>query len=99
MHIERKDTEGEATFIVMEEMTAQNVSGLTDELSHFVKSDSRDAVIDLSYVRKIDSMAIAALIRFKNMMTEEGRRMHLANPSDNILRVLDISGLDKFLLE
>ncbi|MBN2160393.1 MAG: STAS domain-containing protein [Spirochaetes bacterium] len=99
MHIERKDAEGECTFIIMEEMTAQNVTGLSDELTHFVKTDTRDANIDLSYVRKIDSMAIAALIRFKNMMTEEGRKMHLVNPNDNILRVLDISGLDKFLLE
>jgi anti-anti-sigma factor len=99
MHIERKESEGEITFIIMEEMASHNISGLADELSHFVRTDTRDAIIDLSYVRKIDSMAIATLIRFKNMLTEDGRKMHLVNPNDNILRVLDISGLDKFLLE
>jgi anti-anti-sigma factor len=99
MNIERRDAGGEATFIIMEDLVSQNISNLMDELNHFIRSDTRDAIIDLSYVRKIDSISIAALIRFKNALAEGGRNMQLTNPNETVLRVLELAGLEKFLLE
>jgi anti-anti-sigma factor len=99
MHIERKDSDGETIFIIMEELGSSNVTALSDELGHFVRTDTRNAVIDLSFVRKIDSISIAALIRIKNMLAENGRTMHLTNPNENVFRVLELAGLEKFLLE
>ncbi len=99
MSIERKDTEAETTFIVTDELLTANINILNDELARFVKSDARDAVIDLAFVQKIESFSIAALIRFKNMLNERGRTMHLINPNEQVFRVLELAGLDKFLLE
>lgn len=99
MNIERKDTDFESTFIIMDEMVSQNINTLTDELGHFIKNDTRDAIIDLSYVRKIDSISIATLIRIKNSLAEKNRTIHLINPNETVLRVLELSGLEKFLLE
>ncbi|OHD63930.1 MAG: hypothetical protein A2176_14975 [Spirochaetes bacterium RBG_13_51_14] len=99
MNIERKDIEGESIFIIMDELVSHNISYLSDELHRFAKNETGDAIIDLTYVRKIDSMSIAALIRFKNMLADNGRTMHLINPSETVLRVLELSGLEKFLLE
>lgn len=99
MNIERKETEFETTFIIMDEMVSQNMTLLSEEFNHFVRTDTRDAVVDLSFVRKIDSMSIATLIRFKNALTEKGRTMHLSNPTETVLRVLELSGMDKFLME
>jgi len=99
MNIERKENEFETTFVIMDDLVSHNMTMLSDEFSHFVRNDKRDAIVDLTFVRKIDSMSIATLIRFKNSMTEKGRSMHLANPNETVLRVLELSGMDKFLLE
>jgi STAS domain. len=99
MNIERKDTVGEAVFIIMDDLVSHNINNLTDEFNHFTRTDSRDAIIDLSYVRKIDSTSIAALIRFKNALAEDGRTMQLTNPNEIVLRILELAGLEKFLLE
>ena len=99
MNIERKDSDYESTFLIMDELVSSNITFLTDELSHFIKTDTRDAIIDLSYVRKIDSISIATLIRIKNSLAEKGRNMHLVNPNETVLRVLELSGLEKFLME
>jgi len=99
MNIERKDSDFESTFIIMDELISQNVSFLADELNLFIKNDTRDAILDLSYVRKIDSVSIATIIRIKNALAEKGRTMHLVNPNETVLRVLELSGLEKFLLE
>jgi anti-anti-sigma factor len=99
MNIERKENEFETTFVVMDDLVSHNMTMLSDEFNHYVRTDTRDAIVDLTFVRKIDSMSIATLIRFKNSMTEKGRSMHLSNPNETVLRVLELSGMDKFLLE
>jgi anti-anti-sigma factor len=99
MNFERKENEFETTFVILDDMVSQNTMLLSDEFNYFVRNDTRDAIVDLSFVRKIDSMSIATLIRFKNSMTEKGRSMHLANPTEAVLRVLELSGMDKFLME
>lgn len=99
MNIERKDSELEVTFIIMDELISRNIAALTDELNHFIKNEKKDAIIDLSYVRKIDSVSIASLIRIKNALAENGRTMHIINPNDTVLRVLELAGLEKFLME
>ncbi len=99
MNIERRDSLGETTFIIMDDLVSNNIANLMDELNHFTRTDTKDAILDLSYVRKIDSISIAALIRFKNALAENGRNMHLTNPNEMVLRVLELAGLEKFLLE
>ena len=99
MIIERIEGDSECTFIILCELVSQNINAITDELNRFAKDDTRDAVIDLASVRKIDSMSIAALIRFKNALSEKNRSLSLINPNETVLRVLELSGLERFLME
>jgi anti-anti-sigma regulatory factor len=43
-------------------------------------------------------MSLATLIRIKNKLTENHRKMVLVNPSDGVMRVLELAGLESFLL-
>ncbi len=99
MVIERIEGDSECTFIILCELVSQNINAVTEELNRFAKSDTRDAVIDLASVRKIDSMSIAALIRFKNALSEKNRTLSLVNPNETVLRVLELSGLERFLMD
>lgn len=99
MVIERIEGDSECTFIILCELVSQNINSVTEELNRFAKSDTRDAVIDLASVRKIDSMSIAALIRFKNALSEKNRTLSLVNPNETVLRVLELSGLERFLMD
>ncbi len=99
MVIERIEGNSECTFIILCELVSQNINAVTEELNRFAKSDTRDAVIDLASVRKIDSMSIAAMIRFKNALSEKNRTLSLVNPNETVLRVLELSGLERFLMD
>ena len=99
MVIERIEGDSECTFIILCELVSQNINAVTEELNRFAKNDTRDAVLDLASVRKIDSMSIAALIRFKNALSEKNRSLSLVNPNETVLRVLELSGLERFLMD
>ena len=99
MNIEQIETETEITFLLTDNLISHNANFLADAFTLFVKQDARDAIIDLTYVKKINSMSIAALIRLKNMLADKGRKMHLINPNETVFGMLELSGLDKFLLE
>jgi len=99
MKIERKETGSDVTFILLDDLLSPHINQFSDEMNQFVKNDMRHAILDFSCVRKIDSMAIAAVIRLKNALTERGRSLHLINPNETVLRVLELSGLEKYLLD
>jgi anti-anti-sigma factor len=99
MVIERIEGDSECTFIILCELISQNINAVTEELNRFAKNDTRDAILDLASVRKIDSMSIAALIRFKNALSEKNRSLSLVNPNETVLRVLELSGLERFLMD
>jgi anti-anti-sigma factor len=99
MSIERKESPLEIAFILTDELVNKSITLLTEEFIRFTKNDKRDAVIDLTNVKKLNSVAIAALIRFKNMLADDGRKMHLINTNETVLRVLELSGMERFLLD
>src|ERR1700744_4179576 len=53
-----------------------------------------DVVIGLEHCEFIDSMALAALVREHDRGQEDGRRLVMAAPTDQIRRVLRVSRLD-----
>ena len=67
-------------------------------INDFIKNDSRDIIVDLKSLQFIDSLTLAALIRFRRKLSLEGRSLKVINYNDNILRVIELSGLDDFLL-
>ena len=77
---------------------SQYLNIFESNINEFIKSDSRDIVLDMKSLHNIDSLTLAALIRFRRKLSLEGRTIKLLNYNDNILRVIELSGLDEFLL-
>ena len=98
MNIDIVDSTDERTYIIKSDMISSNVMKFEADLNDFIRDDDRDVIIDLAYITKIDSMSIAAIIRIKNKLTEDGRNLKLINPSDGVMRVLELAGLESFLL-
>ena len=98
MKIEIENTDLEKILIIKEELIAPNINQLEKEMNQYIWEDDKDIIINLINVTKIDSMSIATLIRIKNKLTEEDRILKLTNPSEGVMRVLELAGLDEFLL-
>jgi anti-anti-sigma factor len=97
--IEYHDNETIRTFVLKDEIIASRLLKLEDTLNTFIREDDRNAVIDLVDINKIDSMALAALIRVKNKLALSGRSLNVINPSEGVIRVLEMAGLDSFLMD
>lgn len=77
---------------------SQYLNVFESSINEFIKSDSRDIVVDMKSIQYIDSLTLAALIRYRRKLSLEGRNLKLINYNDTILRVIELSGLDEFLL-
>ena len=94
---EMTDNSSERVFIVKnEELPFMNI--LEERILDFVKKDERDVVIDFQYLMIFDSVALAALIRIKRKLAAMDRVLKLVNYNQTILRVIELSGLEDFLL-
>lgn len=99
MNLEVIDTELERTFIIKEESLSKHFNKFEEILINFVKEDSRDVIIDLSSVQKIDSMSLATLLRIKKKLGEKDRSLNISNPNESVVRILELAGLDSYLLD
>jgi anti-anti-sigma factor len=68
------------------------------KINEFIKTVEDELILDLGELTTLDSSTLAAFIRFKRKLTETGRSMKLINYNENILRVIELSGLEEFLL-
>ena len=96
---EMSDNDIERTYHLKEDLVATNIKRFEEEFNKFILEDTRDIILDLKQVSKIDSMSIAALIRIKKKLSEKDRTLKLINPNEGVLRVLDLSGLETYLLD
>mgnify|MGYP001460035062 CR=1 FL=1 len=90
------DSSDERTFFIHNDVLSNH---LDDTFNEFVREDKRDAVIDLAAITKLNSMTLAAFLRIKKKLNEKNRNLYLSNPSPGVLRVLELAGLDSFLLD
>jgi anti-anti-sigma factor len=60
-----------------------------------------DIVVGMEGCEFIDSLALAALLRARDRMANDGRRLVLAGPTAQVRRVLEVSGLllDDFVFD
>lgn len=93
------ENEHEIVFFADGEFITSNIRHIEAEIMEYVDKSDKDIVIDMSNQTKIDSMAIAALIRIKNKLIDKERGFKIINPGMGVTRVLEISGLENFLLE
>lgn len=78
--------------VVRGEVDADN----RDELGATVLDDSERAskvVLDLSGLTFIDSSGIGELLRINQVVTERGQEFAIVNPSEQVMRILEMTGL------
>jgi anti-sigma B factor antagonist len=69
------------------------VAGKLDEVLDAAVDGSEMVLIDLGPCEFIDSSGIAVILRAHTRMTEGGRRLAVYGPSDQVLRILSMTGL------
>jgi len=99
MEMEIIDSNAERTYVIKEKLLSANFLRFEEILNEFVHDDERDILINLANVQKIDSMWIAALLRVKKKLIDKGRTLRLTNPTESVMKVLELSGLDSYLLD
>ena len=71
--------------------TEKRVAELLDEYL------PRDCVLDLSSLGFMDSSGIAVIAKLSRQMKQLGGRLWIENPGRQVLRVLDMSGLERMV--
>jgi anti-anti-sigma factor len=69
------------------------VADQLDEVLSAAASECDCVLVGLASCTFIDSSGIAVILRARNRMEEEGRRLAVYGPSDQVLRVLSMTGL------
>jgi len=93
------DSDNEKTFVLQKSSDNFQINLLEEKINEFIKNDDRDLILDLKGLNLLDSSSLAAFIRFKRKLKTTGRMMRLVNYNESILRVIELSGLDDFLLD
>ncbi len=75
------------------ELGLVDVDRLQEALNE-VPAETRSILIGLEDCEFIDSIALAALLRGRDRMAESGRRLAIFGARGQVLRVLEISGLN-----
>lgn len=97
--MEITENEHEIIIFLNAELISANIRAIESEINRYIETSTKEITLDLAQQVKIDSMSIAALIRIKNKLIEKGRGFKILNPSEGVTRVLEISGLESFLLD
>lgn len=69
------------------------VAGQLDEVLNSAVTECERVLVDLERCAFIDSSGIAVILRAHNRMEEDGRRLVVYASSDQVLRVLSMTGL------
>ncbi len=78
---------GQIDLCSADEVAALGALGLTER-------GVRTLVVRMKGVTFIDSTGIGALVRIRNIALEFDKRLVLSEPSERVLRILEITGLD-----
>ncbi len=92
------ETNNERNYLLDDNIISGSPSVFETELNEFIKNETMDAVIDLMSVSRIDSLFIAILIRSKKKLTDKNRNLILINPNEAVIRMIEIAGLESYLL-
>ena len=93
------DSENETTFRLQNSSESLQLNLLEEKVNDFIKKNERDLILDLKGLNFLDSTSLAAFIRFKRKLKATGRSMKLINYNESILRVIELAGLEDFLLD
>ena len=80
------------------ELDHHGAKGAMDKIEGYLeKYMPRDAVLDLAGLTFMDFSGIALIMKTRQWMHQTGGRAQVENPASQPLRVLDASGIDRFI--
>ena len=92
------DSESSNIFVIEKTHDIFQKNIIEKKINEFMKGVEDELIIDLKELNTLDSSTLASFIRYKRKLTETGRTLRLINYNENILRVIELSGLEEFLL-
>lgn len=92
-NVSERDLEGGARDIQVEGELDLAVAGELDEVLAKACEQCEQVLVGLERCAFIDSSGIAVILRAHNRMQEEGNRLVVYGPTDQVLRVLSMTGL------
>lgn len=93
------DSDTDRTFLLHKPEGEYQIKHFEEKVYEFIKHDERDVSFDLKNMELLNSTTLAAFIRIKRALDAAGRSMKVVNYNESILRVMELSGLDNFLLD
>ncbi len=92
-HVSSRDLRRGARDIQIEGELDLAVAGQLDEILRAAAEECSQVVLGLDGCDFIDSSGIAVILRAHNRMQEAGNRLVVYSPTDQVLRVLAMTGL------
>jgi anti-sigma B factor antagonist len=73
-------------------------SSLSTKVEHLLKWGTKDVSLNLAGVSYLDSSGVGELVSIYTMISRNGGRVRVLNPSERVREILNISGLSPVLL-
>jgi anti-sigma B factor antagonist len=83
-----------AVLRVTGEVDLTSAPRLDDEVTALIEGAVTDLTIELKGVSFMDSTGLRVLLKASKMIDSNGGKLQLAQPSDPVKRLLEVSGLD-----
>jgi anti-anti-sigma factor len=92
-----KRSRGQVTILEIEGAIklGESAEFFSQALDNVLRKEKTNVVIDFSRINYIDSTGMGELIGYLSKFSGENRQVILVNPSDRILRLLEVVRLDK----
>jgi anti-sigma B factor antagonist len=89
----RTDDSGRAVLVITGAIDLQTRDRLIAPAQEAMTSSSDGIILDLAGVDFMDSTGIGALVEISREASDAGADFSIQNPSDRVLRILEITGL------
>jgi anti-sigma B factor antagonist len=97
--VEVRNADDSAVISVSGELDLASSPALEEELERVAKSDAQVVVVDLRNLEFMDSTGLSVLVRAHQRAEENGRRLGLVNGSQQVQRLLTLTGVaDRLML-
>ena len=91
--VEVRNADATAVISVSGELDLASSPALEEELERVAQSDAQLVVVDLRHLEFMDSTGLSVLVRAHQRAEENGRRLGLVNGSQQVQRLLTLTGV------
>ena len=91
--VEVRNADATAVISVSGELDLASSPALEEELERVAQSDAQVVIVDLRNLEFMDSTGLSVLVRAHQRAEEDGRRLGLVNGSQQVQRLLTLTGV------